>query len=63
MATCQVTDSRGCIILGRTTVLQVGYIDFSVVTPAALNSVPQVHTNVNALRSDLNEVKPPTCEK
>ena len=35
MATCQMTDTRGYLILGRTTAQQVGYIDFQVVTPPA----------------------------
>jgi len=62
MATCQVTDTRGHLILGRTTAQQVGYIDFPVVTPPALTRVPQVHTRVNALRPNLDEVKTPICE-
>ena len=62
MATCQVTDTRGYLILGRTTALQVGYIDFPVVTPPALTRVPQVHASVNALSPNLDEVKTPTCE-
>ena len=62
MATCQVTDTRGYLILGRTTAQQVGYIDFPVVTPPALTRVPQVHTSVNALRPNLDEVKTPICE-
>ena len=62
MATCQVTDIRGYLILGRTTAQQVGYIDFPVVTPPDLNRVPQVHTSVNVLRPNLDEVKTPTCE-
>ena len=62
MATCQVTDTRGYLILGRTTAQQVGYIDFPVVTPPDLNRVPQVHTSVNVLRPNLDETKTPTCE-
>ena len=62
MATCQVIDTRGHLILGRTTAQQVGYIDFSVVTPPDLSRVPQVHASVNALRLNLDEVKTPTCE-
>ena len=62
MATCQVTDTRGYLILGRTTAQQIGYIDFPVVTPPALTRVPQVHTSVNALRPNLAEVKTPICE-
>ena len=62
MATCQVTDTRGYLILGRTTAQQVGYIDYPVVTLPALTRVPQVHTSVNALRPNLDEVKTPICE-
>ena len=62
LATCQVTDTRGYLILGRTTAQQIGYIDFPVVTPPALTRVPQVHTSVNSLRSNLDEVKTPICE-
>ena len=62
MATCQVTETRGYLILGRTTAQQIGYIDFPVVTPPALTRVPQVHTSVNALRPNLDEVKTPICE-
>ena len=62
MATCQVTDTRGYLILGRTTAQQVGYIGFAVVTPPAFTCVPQVHTRVNALHPNLDEVKSPTCE-
>ena len=62
MATCQVTDTRGYLILGRTTAQQVGYIDFPVVTPPTLTRVPQIHASVNALRLNLDEVKTPTCE-
>ena len=62
MATCQVTDTRGYLILGRTTAQQIRYIDFPVVTPPALTRVPQVHTSVNALRPNLDEVKTPICE-
>ena len=62
LATCQVTDTRGYLILGRTTAQQVGYIDFPVVTPPALTRVPQVHTSVNALRPNVDEVKTPKCE-
>ena len=47
LATCQVTDTRGYLILGRPTAQQVGYL---VVTLPALTRVPQVHTSVNALR-------------
>jgi len=54
MATCQVTDTRGYLILGRTTAQQVGYIDLPMVTPLALTHVPQVHTSVNALRLKLS---------
>jgi len=62
MATCLVTGTRGYLILGRPTAQQVGYIDFPVVTSPALTRVPQVHTNVNTLRPNLDEVKTPTCE-
>ena len=62
MATCQVTDTRGYLILGRTTAQQIGYIDFPAVTPPALTHVPQVHTSVNALRPNLDEVKTPIYE-
>ena len=62
MATSQVTDTRGYLILGRTTAQQIGYIDFPVVTPPASTRVSQVHTSVNALRPNLDEVKMPTCE-
>ena len=62
MATCQVTDTRGYLIIGRTTAQQIGYIDFPVVTPPALTRVPQVHTSVNALHPNLDEVKTPICE-
>ena len=33
-----------------------------MVTPPALTRVPQVHTSVNALRPNLDEVKTPICE-
>ena len=33
-----------------------------MVTPPALTCVPQVHTSVNALRPNLDEVKTPICE-
>ena len=62
MATCQVTNTRGYLILGRTTAQQVGYIDFQAVTPPALTRFPQVHTSVNALRPNLDEVKTCICE-
>ena len=62
MATCQVTDTQGYLNLGRTTAQQIGYIYFPVVTPPALTRVPQVHTSLNALRSNLDEVKTPICE-
>ena len=41
---------------------QVGDIDLPVVTPPTLTLVPQVHTTVNSLRPNLDEVKTPTCE-
>ena len=62
MATCHVTDARGYLILGRTTAQQVGYIDFQAVTPPALTRFPQVHTSVNALRPNIDEVKTSICE-
>ena len=62
MATCQETDTRRYLILGRTTGQRVGYIDFPVATPPALTRVPQVHTSVNVLRPNIDEVKTPTCE-
>jgi len=62
MATCQVTDTPGYLILGSTTAQQVGYIDLPVVTPPALTHVPQVHMSENALRPNVDEVKMPTCE-
>ena len=62
MATCQVIDTRGYLILGRTTAQQVGYINFPMVTPPALTGVSQVHTSVNALRPNSDEVKTPICE-
>ena len=62
MATCQVTDTRGYLILDRTTAQQIGYIDFPVVTSPALTCVPQVHTSVNALLPNLDEAKTPICE-
>ena len=54
MATCQVKDTRGYLILGRTTAQQVGYIDFPVVAPPALTCVPQVRTSVNVLHTSVN---------
>ena len=62
MATCQVTDTRGYLILGRETTQQVGYIAFPEVTPPSLTSTSQIHTNVNALRPDSSKVNKPTCE-
>ena len=38
MATCQVTDTRGYLILGRETAQQVSYFAFSEVTPPCLTS-------------------------
>ena len=58
-ATCQVTDTRGYLILVRTTAQQVGYIDFPVVAQPALTCVPQVQTSVSALLPNLHEVKTP----
>ena len=63
MAICQVTGTGGYFILGRTTAQQVGYIDFPVVTPPALTRLPHVHTSVNALRPNLDEVKTLMNEK
>ena len=62
MATCQVTDTRGYLILGRETAQHVGYIAFPEVNPPSLTSTPQIHTSVNALRPDSNKVNKPTCE-
>ena len=62
MATCQVTDTRGYLILGRETAQQVGYIAFPEVTPPSLTSTSQIHTSVNALQPDSSKVKKPTCE-
>ena len=62
MATCQVTDTRGYLILGRETAQQVGYIAFPEVTPPSLTSTLQIHTSVNALRPDSSKVNKPTCE-
>ena len=50
MATCQVTDTRGYLILGRETAQKVGYIAFIDRIPPSLTSTPQIHTSVNALR-------------
>ena len=55
MATCQVTDTRGYLILGRKTAQQGGYINFPVVTPPALTGVSQVHTSLNALRPNFTQ--------
>ena len=62
MATCQVTDTRGYLILGRETAQLVGYIAFPEVTPSSLTSTPQIHTSVNALRPDSSKVNKPACE-
>ena len=62
MATCQVTDTRGYLILGRETAQQVGYIAFPEVTPPSLTSTPQIQTSVNALRPDSSKVNEPICE-
>ena len=62
MATCQVTDTRGYLILGRETTQEVGYIAFPEVTPPSLTSTPQIQTSVNALRPDSSKVNEPTCE-
>ena len=62
MATFQVTDTRGYLILGRGTAEKVGYIDFPMVKPPALTSAPQIHTSVNSLHQNADEVKLPTCE-
>ena len=62
MATCQVTDTRGYLILGRETAQQVGYIAFPEVTPPSLTSTLQIHRSVNALRPDSSKVNKPTCE-
>ena len=52
MATCQVTDTRGYLILGRERAQQVGYFAFPEVTPPSLTSAPQIHTSVKVLRPD-----------
>ena len=52
MATCQVTDTRAYLILGRETAQQVGYFAFPDVPPLSLTSTPQIHTSVNVLRAD-----------
>ena len=62
MATCQVTDTRGYLILGRETTQQVGYIAFPEVAPPSLTSTPQIQTSVNALRPDSSKVNEPICE-
>ena len=62
IATCQVTDTRGYLILGRETAQKVGYIDFPEVIPPCLQNVPLIHTSVNALRSSSDETKVPTCK-
>ena len=62
MATCQVTDTRGYLILGRETAQRVGYFAFPEVTPPSLTSTPQIHTSVNVLRPDSSYVNKPTCE-
>ena len=62
MATCQVTHTRGYLILGRGTAEKVGYIDFPMVTPPVLTSAPQINTSVNSLHQNADEVKLPTCE-
>ena len=62
MATCQVTDTRGYLILRRETAQQVGYIAFLEVTPPSLTSTPQIHTSVNAQRPDSSKVNKPTYE-
>ena len=62
LTTCQVTDTRGYLILGRESAQQVGYIAFPEVTPPSLTSTPQIHTSVNALRPDSKKVSKPTSE-
>ena len=62
IATCQVTDTRGYLILGRESAQQVGYIAFPEVTKPSLTSTPQIHTSVNALRLDSKKVTKPTSE-
>ena len=61
MATCQMTETLGYLILRRETAQKVGYIAFPVVTPPSLTGTPQIHTTVNALRPDSSEVNVPTC--
>ena len=62
MATCQVTDTLGYLILGRETAQQVSYIAFPEVTPPSLTSTRQIHTSVNTLRPDSSKVNKLTCE-
>ena len=62
MATCQVTDTRGYLILGRETAQQVGYLAFPEVTPPSLTSTPQIHTSVNTPQPDSSKVNKLTCE-
>ena len=62
MATCQVTDTRGYLILGRETAQQVGYLAFPEVTPPSFTSTPQIHTSVNTLQPDSSKVNKLTCE-
>ena len=56
MATCQVTVTRGYLLLSRETAQQVGYIAFPEVAPPSLTRTPQIHTSVNALRPDSSKV-------
>ena len=62
MATSQVTDTRGYLILSREAAQQVGYIAFPEVTPPSVTITPQIHTSVNALQPDSSKVNKPTCE-
>ena len=61
MATCQVTDTRGYLILGRETARKVCYIAFPHVTPPSLTGMPQIHTSVNTLRPESSKANEPTC--
>ena len=48
--------------LSQVHVEQQRNFDLPVVTPPALTRVPQVHKSVNALRSNLDEVKTASCK-
>ena len=59
MATCQVTDTRRYLILGRETTQQHC---LSRGNRPSLTSTPQIQTSVNALRPDSSKVNEPICE-